>query len=252
MKVIICGKGGSGKSTISALIAKALDTHGFNVLLIDADESNTGLHRLMGVSQPVILMDSLGGKKGFKQKLNRVSPFGSELFKQGMKIDDISEECISRSNGIRLLVIGKIHTSGEGCACPMGLLSKTVLSKLDIGDNEVVIIDTEAGIEHLGRGVDAGCDLIIGVVDPSFESFMLAKKMQEMAGKAEIEIVFVLNKVDDTVEAAMTKHFDPEKVITIIPNSNTIFMNSLEGKELKTDLPEINPICEQIEKFKKI
>ncbi len=251
MKLIICGKGGSGKSTISALIAKALDKHGYNVLLIDADESNTGLHRLMGVPQPVILMESLGGKREFKQKLNPVFP-GEELFKPGMKIDDLSDDCISKSDRIKLLVIGKIHTSGEGCACAMGLLSKTVLSKLAIGEKEVVIIDTEAGVEHFGRGVDAGCDMVIGVIDPSYESFMLAGKMQDMAQKAGIDIVFVLNKVDERVEETMIKNINPEKVIAKIPNSQTIFMDSLNGNTLSKDLPEIDVICTLVEKFKTV
>ena len=67
MKIIISGKGGSGKSTISTLIARALEARGFSVLLIDADESNFGLQRLIGAEAPVHLMDNLGGKMHFKK-----------------------------------------------------------------------------------------------------------------------------------------------------------------------------------------
>ena len=70
MKTLICGKGGSGKSTISALVALTLRDMGANVLLVDADESNYGLHRLMGVPMPVSLLDDLGGKNGFREKMN--------------------------------------------------------------------------------------------------------------------------------------------------------------------------------------
>jgi len=253
MKIIICGKGGSGKSTISTLMARALSNRGYSVLMVDGDESNVGLHRLLGGEEPVIFMDGLGGKKEFRKKLNSAFPQGStdEIFGPNTKIDDIPKERIAVIDGIKLLAIGKIHDSGEGCACPMGLLSKTILSKLVIGENEIVIIDAEAGIEHFGRGIDAACDMILGVVDPTFESFMLARKMEDMVRKAGKEISFVLNKVDDRVEASMDKNIDQEKVVARIPMSNDIFMDSLEGKKINTDLPEIEKICDLIETKKK-
>ncbi|MBE9529715.1 MAG: P-loop NTPase, partial [Proteobacteria bacterium] len=168
MKVLICGKGGSGKSTLSALIAMALKNRGYRILLVDADESNHGLHRLLGISHPVSLMDSLGGKKGFRQMTGSAFPqtLDAVPFKERIRINEIPGDCITESDGIKLLVVGKIHHFGEGCACPMGVLSKMVLSKLDFKENEIVIVDTSAGIEHFGRGVDAECDMIIGVVDP--------------------------------------------------------------------------------------
>lgn len=253
MKVLICGKGGSGKSTLSALISIALKNIGYRVLLVDADESNLGLHRLMGIDSPTPLMDHLGGKKAFKAKLSPSFPQGpgDAIFSRQMGSDELSDACVAQADGIRLLVVGKIHEFGEGCACAMGLLSKTVLSKLDVADDEIVIIDTEAGVEHFGRRVDAECDLVLGIIDPAFESFMLAKRMQEMAEKAETEIFFVLNKVSDKVEAAMGQHISSEKVIARIPHNDTIFMDSLEGRELTTQLPEVEPICRAIQDFRK-
>ena len=126
MKIIVCGKGGIGKSTLSALIAIEMKNRGYNVLLIDADESNFGLHRLMGASHPVTLLASFGGKKGLKQKTASVFPAGTppEPFNKMMRINEIPDECVVQAGGIKLLIIGKIHHFGEGCACPMGLLSK--------------------------------------------------------------------------------------------------------------------------------
>ena len=250
MKVIVCGKGGSGKSTISVLIATAMKNRGRKVLLIDADESNAGLHRLLGVSQPTIFMDSFGGKKGFKAKLNNKEN-DEFLNLPKMTLNDIPEECLAHSDGITLLAIGKIHTHGEGCACPIGVLSKTVLSKLVLNNDDVVIIDAEAGVEHFGRGIDTNCDLVIGVVDPSYESFVLAKKMQEMTDNAGLNMSFILNRVTDQVEPAMLKNVDSEKIIARIPQNETIFMNSLEGKALDIDMPEMDAICGLIEKSPK-
>jgi len=254
MKIIICGKGGSGKSTVSTLIARALNNRGYGILMVDGDESNLGLHRLLGGDEPIVFMDSLGGKKGFREKLNTGFPQGNTdvIFGPNTKVKDIPKECVSVVDGIRLLAVGKIHEPGEGCACPIGRLSKTILSNLAIGENEIVIIDAEAGIEHFGRGIDTACDLILGVVDPTFESFMLAKKMDDMARNSGKEISFVMNKVDKRVEASMKRNIDQEKVITAIPMSDDIFMNSLEGKKITTDLPEIEKICDVIEAKKKV
>lgn len=253
MKIMICGKGGSGKSTISTLISRALSARGYGILLVDGDESNVGLHRLLGGEEPVVFMDSFGGKKGFRKKMNSAFPKGNTdvIFAQNTKIDEIPKECITDVDGIKLLAVGKIHDPGEGCACPIGSLSKTVLSKLNISENEFVIIDAEAGIEHFGRGIDAMCDMILGVVDPTFESFMLAKKMEDMARKAGKEISFVMNKVDERVEASMNKNIDQDKVVARIPLSNEIFMDSLEGRKMTTDLPEIEKACDLIETKKK-
>jgi CO dehydrogenase maturation factor len=249
MKVIISGKGGSGKSTISTLIARALATHGYRVLLVDADESNFGLQRLLGVSAPVHLMDHFGGKKHFKK--NWMGAASDGLFKNNTAIDEIPGDCISRSDGVKLMVVGKIHTHGEGCACPMGVLSQSVLSKLDVKKDEVVVVDTEAGVEHFGRRVDGECDLILGVVDPSYESFMLAKKMQDMAETAGCEIFFILNKSTPEVDAAMAQHIPEEKVIAKIPQDNAVFMDSLKGRTLTGKFEGINAVCSLIDDRKK-
>ena len=251
MRVLICGKGGSGKSTLSALIATALKDRGYSVLLVDADESNFGLHRLLGIPYPVSLLDSLGGKKGFKEK--RSSAFPQTIdgipFKEKARINQIPEACIAQTDGIKLLVIGKIHHFGEGCACPMGMLSKMFLSKLDFAEKEIVIIDTAAGVEHFGRGVDGDCDMILDVVDPTFESLELTKKMQDMAIKAGVEIYFVLNKVDKNLREAMTKQMGDKTVIAAIPQNHDIFMTNLKGEKLATGFHETDPICRLIENY---
>lgn len=252
MKIIISGKGGSGKSTVSALLAMALKDRGFSVLLIDADESNHGLHRLLGISYPVPLLESFGGKPGFKKMTASAFPqtLNTVPFKDKMQISEIPNICISEGEGIKLLVIGKIHDFGEGCACPMGALSKMFLSKLDLNKNEIVIIDAAAGVEHFGRRIDADCDMILGIVDPTFESFALVKKMRDMAIKAEVDMFFVLNKVDEKIRQTMLKHIEQKVLITELPYNPDLFIDNLEGRKLKKSCPEIEPACQLIEKFK--
>jgi len=253
MKIIISGKGGSGKSTMSALLAIALKDLGFSVLLVDADESNEGLHRHLGISYPVPLLDSLGGKKGFREMTAATFPqIGHAMpFRDNMRIKEIPGNCIAEADGIKLLVIGKIHNFGEGCACPIGALSKMFLSKLDLGKNEIVIVDAAAGVEHFGRRIDADCDMILCVVDPTFESFMLARKMHDMARKAEVDMFFVLNKIDEKILDVMKKNIAQDKLVAKIPYMPDLFIDNLEGVTLKKSCHEIEPVCQLIEKYKK-
>jgi len=247
MKLIVCGKGGCGKSTISALLAMKFCSLGYRVLLIDADESNFGLHRMVGIPTPVHIMDSLGGKKGFKEKINKPFPDTDRPFSRKLKIDELPEDCVQESGGIKLAVIGKVHGFGEGCACPMGLLSRMVLASLIIEKNDMVIIDTEAGTEHFGRQVDAECDLIIGVIDPTYESILLAEKMEGMAKSAGKDIVYVLNKTGEQIIDDMTKQMDPQKVWAAIPQNEAIFTKNLKGDMLELTVPEIDRFCHKIQ-----
>lgn len=247
MKIILSGKGGSGKSTITTLLSKNLKNRGFKVLLVDADESNLGLHRLAGVSSPKYIMEDLGGKKGFKEKLNAAFPSMDRPFSKKLHINELPSECVSEADGIKLAVIGKIHDFGEGCACPMGMLSRLVLSNLVIDEDEIVLVDTEAGVEHFGRRVDAECDLILGIIDPTYESFQLAKKIDEMALKTDVDAFFILNKVTDDVLKIMQENIDMNKVIAKIPHSEKVFLDSLNGNPLSANIPEIDAVCQIIQ-----
>lgn len=247
MKLSICGKGGSGKSSVSAMIAGRLKNMGYRVLVVDADESNFGLHRLVGAPLPVNVMDQIGGKKGFQEKMAalRALPEGAvrNVFGEKWDFDAIPDGYAAQADGLRLMLVGKIHDFAEGCACPMGALSKMLLGNIVVSEREAVIVDTEAGIEHFGRGLEGECDAILVVVDPTFESFEMAKKLEEMAKKAHKPAWAVLNKVNDDIEKTMLTHLDSIRVIGKIPDHRAIFTASLEGAPLRDQLPEIDEIC---------
>ena len=159
MKVLICGKGGCGKSTIVALLSKEMAERKNKVLVIDNDESNIGLHHRLGMAKPEDFMNYFGGKRILFEKARQIT--------NKWKLDDLPKEYISEKGNIRLLSMGKIYEFGEGCACPINALSSKVLEVLDLGDKEFMIADTDAGIEHFGRGVEKGVDLLVVIIDPS-------------------------------------------------------------------------------------
>jgi CO dehydrogenase maturation factor len=253
MKIMICGKGGCGKSTLTVLLARALANTGKKVLVVDADESNLCLHRLLGANQPEILMDAMGGRPGTREKLKQASDHLHEddFFKQIMTFDTLPRECLAEADGIKLLVVGKIKQFGEGCACMIGGISKAVLSRLQEKDNEIVLIDAEAGLEHFGRQVDKSCDLVLSIVDPSYESVQMAGRVMEIAQGAGVQTYFILNKIDKDVRQRMADGLDPQRIIAEIPRSNDIFQQNLQGQPLTAGIPQIEAACEFISSYRK-
>lgn len=253
MKIMICGKGGCGKSTITVLLARALTEIGKKVLVVDADESNLCLHRLLGAQQPEIMMDAMGGRKGTREKLKQASDHHHEddFFKQVMAVENLPAECLAEADGIKLLVIGKIKEFGEGCACMIGGISKTVLSRLQEKDNEIVLIDAEAGLEHFGRQVDKYSDMVICIVDPNYESIQMAGRARQIAERAGVQTYFILNKVDDKVSEAMSQDLDAQRIIAAIPRNNDVFLQNLKGQPLTVGIPQVEEACGFINSYRK-
>ncbi|WP_292460945.1 P-loop NTPase [Methanothermococcus sp.] len=247
MKISICGKGGCGKSSITTLIAKEFAKKGYNVLVVDGDESNLALHKLLGTDMPKDFIEYLGGRKEFVQKLKSQSIGDIKLFDK-LSIENLPKDYITEKNNIKLLAIGKIHDFGEGCACPMGYVLREFLKSLNLKDNEVVIVDTEAGIEHFGRGVEGGCDIIMGVIDPTYESIGLSKKIEEIGEKLGKKVYFIVNKMDNETKGLILEKVNEDKIIGIIPNNKDILKLGLKGEELNAEIPEINEIVEYLTK----
>lgn len=230
MKISVCGKGGSGKSTLTGLMAKEAETTGLKVLVVDSDESNSGLYRTLGFEKPPIpLMDLVGGKKELKKKMGHANIFNEK----SIGIQNIPADYIIGENGLRLVSIGKILQSLEGCACPMGVLNREFLKKLRLRENEIALIDMEAGVEHFGRGVDVSIDAILIAVEPSYESMAIARRIKEISSGMGKPFWAVLNKVKSNAVATKLKT-DLKKssieVIGVIPDDPLIFEASFEGR----------------------
>ena len=246
MKIVLCGKGGCGKSTLSALLAREYERMGKHVLVVDMDESNFGLYRQLGAELPEDMTHFFGSKKGVYKILDSENSNGNP-FPERWGINDIPADFSSTSGGIRLVAIGKIHEAGEGCACAMGTVAKTFLMNLDLGKDDITIVDSEAGVEHFGRGVDREADVIIAVIDPSFESIQLSSKIYEMGRSFGKPVCFIINKATaeqaEVVKSAITH---PEAVIGYLPVNQQILMQGLKGEALTIAPAEVQVICQRI------
>jgi len=237
MKIMVCGKGGAGKSSISVLAARVLSkTH--KVYLIDSDESNTLLPKILDVEPPKAIVEYLGGKgtifeKGEVNLAEALAKAG-----KGIRLDELPREYVSSSReGIRLLTIGKVREFGEGCACPFNFLLRTLLKNLELEEGEVVLVDTDAGIEHLGRGVEEGCEAVIAVADPTAESLELAKILKEYMAETEKTFWLVVNKTTPEIEDIINRkagEMDLE-ILGTLRFDEKIFKSCLEGVRLEAD-----------------
>jgi len=244
MKILVCGKGGCGKSTIVTLLAKEIATRKSKVLVIDNDESNIGIHSRLGMQKPEDFMNYFGGKKVLFEKTKEM--------KDKWRLGDLPGDYLTEKGNIQLLSMGKIYRFGEGCACPINALSSKFLEILDLGDEEFLIADTDAGIEHFGRGVEKGVDILLVVIDPSQESILLAEKISELGRQVDKPVYYILNRVaDQETEELLLNSIDKEKVIAIIPESKEIFVAGLAGNEFNMDVKGIREIADMLESKKK-
>lgn len=247
MKICICGKGGSGKSTVVVLLANAFRSIGKDVIVLDSDESNLSLFWMLGFDRaPKPLMDFVGGKKDVQQKM--IARFMKGENEPAMSIweldhitsRDLPPEYITKKDGFQLVATGKIHQALEGCACPMGAVTREFLKKLHRGPDEVALVDLEAGIEHFGRGIENSIDLVVCVVEPSFESISLAAKIMELTRSAGAFFQgAILNKIssadqESLVSGKLSSVGIP--VIGVIRLDNNIQTACLEGRRLDNNI----------------
>jgi len=253
MKILICGKGGCGKSSVTALLAIELEKRGYKVIVVDNDESNFGLHSQLGMELPKDFALHFGGKKIVAEKLLESKKEEGErfsVFGEGIRASDIPENYMSKKGGISLLAIGKIRDFGEGCACPFNALSADFLRMLELRKGEFALVDTDAGIEHFGRGVEAGCDLLLIVIDPSQESIRLAEKVNKIAEEVGKPLYYVLNKTDEETARFLLDSVVQNKVVSVISEDKKVFRNCLVGEALDFELKGIVELADFLESRK--
>jgi len=195
MKIAVSGKGGVGKTLLVAFLSTVFAKSGYSVLAIDADP-NVNLAAAFGFPNsekiiPISKMDDLieertGARPG------QMAPY----FRLNPKVDDLPEKCSLKRNGIKIMVMGPIKAAGSGCYCPEGALLQALVAHLLLKVDEVVILDMEAGIEHLTRGTAKGVDKLIIVVEPSRRSIETGYRVRDLALEIGLQNIGVVgNKI---------------------------------------------------------
>jgi len=204
MKIAITGKGGVGKTTITALLSHIYSSEGKRVIAVDADP-DANLASALGLSggdikdiRPIADMTEL-----IEERTGAKPGSIGGVFKLNPKVDDIPDEFSYKVNSIKLLVLGRSKSASSGCYCPENALLRRLLKHLVLERDEVVIVDMEAGIEHLTRGTTEGVNAFIVVVEPGQRSIQTALTIRGLAEGLGIKKVFIIaNKVrgEDDVE----------------------------------------------------
>ncbi|NLB29492.1 MAG: AAA family ATPase [Clostridiales bacterium] len=219
MKIAVTGKVGVGKTTLSSVLARLYADEGRPVLCADADpDANLGLalgfteEELDGLT-PISQMSDLIAERTGTSK----GGYGS-FFKINPKVDDIPDKFAIEKNGIKLLAMGTIDSGGSGCVCPESVVLKRVISELVLRRDEVVILDMEAGLEHLGRGTADFVEMFIVVVEPGARSVQTYKNVRRLAEDLGVKKTRVVaNKVrSHEDEEFLRKSIPPEDFLGVI------------------------------------
>ena len=231
IKIAISGKGGVGKTTLSGTLARLFARKGYDVLAIDADPS-MNLASALGIKNPPRPLTE------YKELIDERAGGPAGVFKLNPKVDDIVDKFgVTGPDNVKLLVMGTVERGGSGCMCPASSFLKALMRHVILKLNSVVILDMEAGVEHLGRGTTKGIDYMIIVVEPGARSIETAGRIAELGRQIGIDkFGIVINKAGNEVEL-----LDIEEKLKIydLPVIGSIpFDNDL----VRADLDNISPI----------
>ncbi|MBU0944943.1 MAG: AAA family ATPase [Proteobacteria bacterium] len=220
MKIAISGKGGVGKTTLMALLADEFKKAGREVLVIDADPS-PHMAQTLGVKNPGAIRPIAEMTKLLVERSGKTE--GSPMYNMNPEVNDLLQEFMVNHDGMKLMVLGAIQSGDKGCACPENNVLRRMLTKLLLSKNQVVLLDMEAGVEHLGRGTIAGIDHLLIVVIPSKSSIRTALKVKKLAEDVKIpKISFVGNLITDEEDRSFLETGLGVSPIAFFPDSQPI------------------------------
>ena len=241
MKIAISGKGGVGKSTLAAALALLMAEKKRKVLALDADPAANlanaiGLpedqrKRIVPISRQKALIEERTGAK--------VNQYG-QMFKLNPEVSDIADKYAINYNGVSLLVVGAIEKGGSGCACPESVLVRALVTNLVLHRNEALIMDMEAGVEHLGRATVSGVDGMLIVVEPGQRSVDCAKMIIGMANDIGLRKLYIVaNRVTCREDETFIKNSFPDReILGVIPFSEKVRRSDMNGASV---LDKIEP-----------
>jgi CO dehydrogenase maturation factor len=230
MKLAISGKGGVGKTLLSALLCRAFAESGYSVIAIDADP-DANLAATLGFPHPEQITPVSEMKELIEERTGTRPGQVAPYFTLNPKVDDIPDKYAHRHNGVRLMRMGDVKGGGHGCYCPESALLKTLMAHLLVARNEAVILDMEAGIEHLTRGTAGAVDRLVVVVEPGRRSIETAVSIHKLATDLGLKN---LAAVGNKVRSESDRQF-----LGFIPYDQAVVDADLANRSVLTASPQV-------------
>jgi len=233
MKIAVAGKGGVGKTVVAGVLASFFAENGFKVLAIDADPSpNLALTLGIPLDQASKIVPISENARLIQQKTS--TGIGG-VYRLTFTVEDIIERfSVQSPYNVNLLVMGTVRSAGGGCTCPANAVIRALLQHLLVERDEVIVMDMEAGVEHMGRGTAKHVEILLVVTDSSLKSLETAKKIHSLAVEAGVEKVFIVgNKVLGSREAELIEGFAADNKLLLlgtIPYDEQISSADIQGK----------------------
>ncbi|MCM8778905.1 MAG: AAA family ATPase [Candidatus Omnitrophica bacterium] len=226
MRIGIAGKGGTGKTTLCALLSWNLKDLGKQVLAVDADP-DTNLASILGFPEPEKIVPIVRMKELISERMEVRGGF----FKLNPQISDIPEKFMQEYRGIKLIVMGTVESGGSGCVCPESTFLKRLLREIILRKDEFILVDFEAGVEHLGRGIAREFDFLLIVVEPSQLSLESFKRISPLAEQLGVKRIFaVANKLKDGRERDfLLRNLGKEKIFGFLSYSQVFSQVNTSG-----------------------
>lgn len=253
LKLAFGGKGGVGKTTVTALIARTIAAikNDASVIAIDADPvanlaAGLGIDETQPITPVAELSDLIAERTGATP-----GTMGG-FFTLNPKVDDIPERFSLEKDGVKLLVMGTVQQGGSGCICPESTILKALMNHLVLGRKEIVVMDMEAGVEHLGRATSGSVDALVVVVNPGKRSRVAADKIRKLGRDIGIKNIVVLgNRVRSEEDKALIRDTMPDyEILGFLPELDEIVQCDRDGNRPFDDInaipPELREIAEKL------
>lgn len=248
MKIAISGKGGVGKTTLSAGLARFWAAQGRSVVAIDADPDANLAAALGATPEQSAACTPLSHEDDLIEERTGARPGTGGMFRLNPDVSDVVERCGVDVQGVSLLRMGTVERGGAGCMCAEGTFLKAFMHELLVRREDVAVLDMEAGIEHLGRGTADSVDAFVVVVEPTSRSVQTAHAVRALAGDIGVrDVVAVGNKVrgEDDVEYLL-RELGQVPLLATIPESDAVRMADREGSSPYDADPEFAAAVEAV------
>ncbi len=233
MKLAVSGKGGVGKTTFSALLIRTLNEQGKHVLAIDADP-DANLAAALGVPDPNKITPIAEMKELIFERTGAQAGTVGGFFKLNPKVDDLPDVLSAKLDNIKLMRLGSVKKGGSGCLCPESTLLRALITHVVLGRDEVVVMDMEAGIEHLGRATAQAVDRLIVVVEPGRRSLDTAEHIRQLASEIGLANIAVVGNKIRTPK-------DEEYLKTNLPDFSFLGFMPYDEALIEADLNGLSP-----------